>query len=253
MGRELFDYAFKEYSNRWMFKHPTPADFFRTMEDASSVDLDWFWRGWFYTNDHVDLSINDVKFFKVDAKEPKKMDENNTDRSKGISHMRNKEEIEETYDEKDKSLRDFYSEYNPFVESNMDNKEYDDYINSLSDAERGVLDADLNYYQIEIENVGGLVMPVILEFVYADGTSEIERIPAEIWLKDAGTINKVFAKEKPVVKINLDPFLETADVDTSNNNFPPEEQTNRFEIFKQEQYKAPNPMQRAKKKKVSRP
>ncbi|PTB87087.1 aminopeptidase, partial [Pseudidiomarina aestuarii] len=57
MGRELFDYAFKEYARRWMFKRPTPADFFRTMEEASGVDLDWFWRGWFYSTDHVDISL----------------------------------------------------------------------------------------------------------------------------------------------------------------------------------------------------
>ena len=65
MGRELFDYAFKEYARRWAFKHPEPADFFRTMEDASGEDLDWFWRGWFYGTDACDISLDTVKYYKA--------------------------------------------------------------------------------------------------------------------------------------------------------------------------------------------
>ena len=254
MGRELFDFAFKEYSNRWMFKHPTPADFFRTMEDASSVDLDWFWRGWFYTNDHVDISIDDVQYFKVNSKKPDPNAGEVSDREKGISHMRNKEEIDKTYDEEDPSLRDFYSTYDPFKESQMDQNEYDEYIESLSEKEKAVLDDDLNYYQIKLSNKGGLVMPVILEFEYADGTSEVIRIPAEIWKLGTSTnVSKVFAKEKEVVAITLDPFLETADTDTSNNAFPPKKEDSKFEMFERKQFNQPNEMQKAEKKKAERP
>ena len=252
MGRELFDYAFKEYANRWMFKHPTPSDFFRTMEDASSVDLDWFWRGWFYTNDHVDISIDDVKYFKVNSKDPKD-NARPTDRDKGISYIRNKEEIEKTYDEEDPTLIDFYSTYDPFKESQMDESEYDEYINSLSENEKAVLTDDLNYYQINFSNKGGLVMPVILEFTYTDGTTEVVRIPAEIWKLQNTNVSKVFALEKEVATIALDPFLETADTDTSNNHFPPKNEADKFEVFERTQSSRPNEMQKANKKKVERP
>jgi hypothetical protein len=69
MGQELFDRSFKEYAQRWAFKHPKPADFFRTLEDASAVDLDWFWRGWFYTTDTNDQSIDQVKWYRVKTDE----------------------------------------------------------------------------------------------------------------------------------------------------------------------------------------
>jgi len=254
MGRELFDFAFKEYSNRWMFKHPTPADFFRTMEDASSVDLDWFWRGWFYTNDHVDISIDDVQYFKVNSKKPDPNAGEISDREKGISYIRNKEEINKTYDEEDSTLRDFYSSYDPFKESQMDKEDYDEYIESLSDKEKAVLNDDLNYYQINLSNKGGLVMPVILEFEYADGSTEVIRIPAEIWKIGTSTnVSKVFAREKEVVSITLDPFLETADTDTSNNSFPPKEDESKFELFERKQLNQQNEMQKAEKKKAERP
>ena len=253
MGRELFDFAFKEYANRWMFKHPTPADFFRTMEDASSVDLDWFWRGWFYTNDHVDMSIDDVKYFKVNSKKPDPNAVDKTDRERGISYIRNKEEIKETYDEQDPSLVDFYTTYDPFKESQMDKSEYDDYINSLSEKERAVLNNDLNYYQINFSNIGGLVMPVIMEFTYADGSTEVVRIPAEIWKMGNTNVSKVFAREKEIATITLDPFLETADTDTSNNHFPPKNEESKFELFERQQSNRSNEMQNANKKKVEKP
>ena len=253
MGRELFDYAFKEYANRWMFKHPTPADFFRTMEDASSVDLDWFWRGWFYTNDHVDISIDDVKYFKVNSKKPDPNAVEKTDREKGISYMRNKEEIKKTYDEEDPSLVDFYTTYDPFKESQMDKSEYDEYINGLSEKERAVLNDDLNYYQINFSNKGGLVMPVIMEFTYTDGSTEVVRIPAEIWKLENTNVSKVFAREKEITTIALDPFLETADTDTSNNHFPPKNEETKFELFERKEMNRLNDMQKANKKKSSRP
>ena len=253
MGRELFDFAFKEYANRWMFKHPTPADFFRTMEDASSVDLDWFWRGWFYTNDHVDLAIDDVKYFKVNSKKPDPNAGELSDRERGISYMRNKEEIEKTYDEQDPSLIDFYSTYDPFKETQMDMSEYDNYINGLSEKERAVLNDDLNYYQINFSNKGGLVMPVIMEFTYVDGTTEVVRIPVEIWKMGNDNVSKVFAREKEITTITLDPFLETADTDTSNNHFPPKNEETKFELYERSQRDSQNAMQKANKKKVERP
>ena len=244
MGRELFDSAFKEYSNRWMFKHPTPADFFRTMEDASSVDLDWFWRGWFYTNDHVDMSIDEVNFAKMqDNQNDAKITAPTDNRDKGISYMRN-QEIKETYDEQDSSLIDFYS-----------NKDRPKTSKSKSEKknESNNKNEELNFTELVISNHGGLVMPVILEFVFADGSSEIQRIPAEIWQKNSTKITKVFATEKPIVSVTLDPFRETADVDTSNNSYPKKEEVSRFELFQQERQNEPNGMQKASKKKNSRP
>ena len=252
MGRELFDHAFKEYSRRWAFKTPTPADFFRTMEDASGVDLDWFWRGWFYTNDHCDLAMNSVKHFKIDPEDPTKrmeisMEEKKT-AQRNISEIRNEKDIKETYNEKDPSLDDFYTTYDATVPNALDKKEYAEYLEGLSDEDKAVLNSGLNYYEIEFKKIGGLNMPVILEFEYTDGTKYVERIPAEIWKMDAETVTKVFPSEKEVKRITLDPFLETADVDTSNNNYPPIAKADRFELFKKKRTRD-NPMQRANKAK----
>ncbi|MEL6987423.1 MAG: M1 family metallopeptidase [Bacteroidota bacterium] len=157
MGRELFDHAFKEYANRWKFKHPTPADFFRTMEDASAVDLDWFWRGWFYTNDHNDQQLVDVEYFKVDPKNPDVVMRDNKqkreDAPKYISDIRNDKEIKQTYDEKDPSLRDFYSTYDPLDVDNIDRDNYKKYMESLSDEEKAVVNSGKNYYKINFKNI----------------------------------------------------------------------------------------------------
>jgi len=254
MGRELFDHAFKEYSRRWAFKTPTPADFFRTMEDASGVDLDWFWRGWFYTNDHIDLAMNSVKHFKIDPEDPQKRMEvakaEKKTAQRSISDIRNEKEIKETYNEKDPTLNDFYTTYDPTVPNELDMKEYNDYVSRLSEEDKALLNSGLNYYEIEFENIGGFAMPVILEFEYTDGTKHVERIPAEIWKMDSKTVTKVFPSEKEVKKITLDPFLETADVDTSNNHYPPQAKADRFEMFKANKPRTrDNPMQRAAKAK----
>lgn len=256
MGRELFDYAFKEYTNRWKFKHPTPADFFRTMEDASAVDLDWFWRGWFYTNDHVDMSISDVAYYKIDTRNPileaeRKREKRNSERE-NISVIRNREEIKQTQNEIDSTINDFYTNYDPLRTDAIDEEEYNNYMNKLSQDEKELLKLNNNYYQITIDKIGGLAMPIILEFTYADGTQEIKRIPAEIWRFDQENITKSFVTEKEVVSITLDPFLETADTDISNNSFPPKLENDRFELFKRRQFGqrgrtggGENPMQRA--------
>lgn len=263
MGRELFDYAFKEYSERWKFKSPSPSDFFRTMEDASGVDLDWFWRGWFYTNDHVDLALGTVKHFKADPKDPTIQEQIARDEvavaRKNISSIRNAEEIKETYSDIDPSLVDFYTHYDRLAKDAIDKDEYENYIKGLSDEEKALLNSNKNYYEVEVKRVGGLVMPVILEFEYIDGTTEVFRIPAEIWRFGAEAVTKVFPTEKEVKNIVLDPFLETADVDTNNNYYPPRQVTNRFEVFKgsgrnRGASSGENPMQRAERaKKVIRP
>ncbi len=254
MGRELFDYAFKEYARRWAFKTPTPADFFRTMEDASGVDLDWFWRGWFYTNDHCDLAINGVKHFKLDPEDPTKrmevaMEERKT-AQRNISEIRNEKEIKQTYNEKDPTLNDFYTTYDAAVPNALDIKEYNDYVANLSEEDKALLNSGLNYYEIEFKKIGGLNMPVILEFEYTDGTKHVERIPAEIWKMDSETVTKVFPSEKEVKRITLDPFLETADVDTSNNHYPPQAKADRFDMFKDSKRRSrENLMQRDNKAK----
>jgi len=254
MGREQFDYAFKKYANRWKFKHPAPADLFRTMEDASAIDLDWFWRGWFFTTDHTDIALSSVKPFRVNTRNPmvenemtkKQMDA----REENISTTRNREQIAQTYDEQDRTLRDFYTDYDPLSTTVLDKEEYEKYLKGLSDAERAVLSADKYYYELTFENKGGLVMPIILEFTFADGTTAVQRIPAEIWKKDYKKVSKVFPFTKAVTGINLDPFLETADTDRSNNYYPSQAEVSRFDLFQSRRRgSGENPMQRDRRAK----
>ena len=258
VGRDLFDYAFKEYCRRWKFKHPTPADFFRSIEDASGVDLDWFWRGWFFTNQHVDLALNDVKWYRVDSKNPGKEKtaarEQKDAGQQYIGDIRNKKEIPQSYIERDTSLQDFYNRYDPYEVDDLDKVEYENYVSRLSEKERSMLEDGLNYYELTLSNEGGLPMPIILEFEYKDGSKEVERIPPEIWRYDQKSITKVFPKEKEVVSITLDPFLETADVNTEDNMWPRRPQPSRFQLYKNRRGRwgrgdGENPMQRAKRAK----
>ena len=252
MGRELFDYAFKVYSERWAFKHPTPADFFRTMEDASGVDLDWFWHGWFYTTDHVDIAIEDVKWYKIDSKDPRKENEWKREdyavANYDIATERNKKDVPQTAVERNPNLNDFYNSYDRFEVSNRAVSSYQTFYASLSEEEKKIVSKDMNFYEIHFKNVGGLIMPLIIEFTYADGTKEVEHIPAEIWRLNNEKISKVFVKEKEVVNITLDPYLETADVDTENNYYPERNVPSRFELFKRNNGPRPNPMQLSEKK-----
>jgi len=255
MGRELFDHAFKEYCQRWAFKHPSPADFFRTMEDASAVDLDWFWRGWFYTNDHCDQELTDVQYMQIDSKDPK-AEEARTKAHRSattydITRERNKKDIKETLNESDPTIEDYYTDYDPLDKDAIHDEEYKKYLDGLSAEEKALLKANNHYYTLNFTNKGGLVMPVILLFKFEDGTEELKRLPAEIW-RFGDTVTKSFVFDKKVDDIILDPYLETADVDVSNNSFKPKETPDRFEIFKNSRgrrsYNAgENPMQRAKK------
>lgn len=255
MGRELFDFAFKEYANRWKFKQPYPADFFRTLEEASGVDLDWFWRGWFYTNGHVDQGLADFKVYKLNSQNPvieKGLQQKNRDEGlQNISSIRNRKEIEKTYDEMDTTIRDFYTNYDPLEVDAIDIEDYSQFLNSLSDSERKVLSQDLYYNQLTIKNLGDLPMPIIFQFQFDDGSTQDYKVPAEIWRFGAQEITKVFPTEKKVTRVILDPYLEIADTDTSNNFFPPQDSPSRFDTFKRNTSAAnENPMQRAQRAKI---
>jgi hypothetical protein len=251
MGRELFDYAFKMYCERWKFKHPTPADFFRTIEDASAVDLDWFWRGWFYSTDHVDISLDDVKWFQLNTHNPEIEEPLQETQAKAkdqfIGDQRNKQSITQTLNEKDTSINDFYAKRNPYEIDALDRKDYSEFISKLSDAEKDVLNGNKQFYELVFSNKGGLVMPLIIEVTYADNSIEVIRIPAEIWRQYEEKVTKVLMLDKEVISFRLDPHLETADTDFSNNSWPRREEPTRYDLFKSKQQSGDNLMQRDKK------
>ncbi|VXB91861.1 conserved exported hypothetical protein [Flavobacterium sp. 9R] len=223
MGRELFDHAFKTYANRWKFKHPTPEDFFRTMEDASAFDLDWFWRGWFYSTDFVDIGINEVKQYYVT--------DTPTTELKNAKVRRGR----------------FGEEKGPFVYlvegTNAELKESDkkalkveefkllaDYVNEkLTAEEKASLNAPKFFYEVEFNKPGGLIMPILVELTYEDGTTENFKYPAQIWRKNNDTAKKVYATSKAIKKIQIDPKLETADIDVTNNSWPKAEVKSKFD------------------------
>jgi Peptidase family M1 domain len=266
MGRELFDYAFKEYARRWAFKHPTPADFFRTLDDASGENLDWFWRGWFYGIEPVDLSLDSVKWFKADLENaPKKVDSTRmmsiakpqVNSFEDISKIRNREDKNiQFFTDVDTSLHDFYWKYDRGI-APYDTTKYAQHVlqfdQPLDDSTRQQL-AGKNIYELQISNKGGLPMPIIIEWTYKDGTKEITRIPAQIWRLNETKITKLFMKDKEVESIKLDPMRETADIDETNNSWPKMPELSKFEVFKARQQTARgipngnNPMQKAAEK-----
>ena len=260
MGRELFDFAFKEYSRRWAFKHPTPADFFRTMEDASAVDLDWFWRGWFYSTDAVDISLDSVKAFTVVKQEkvPVKIDTMYTFPTKKefehVSKIRNREEGIKFLVDQDTSMRDFYYFYQKPEVKEVQKKTRNVYENleTISDSSYAVLGGKY-FYELSLSNKGGLVMPVIIQWNYKDGTSEVDRISAYIWRKNENNLTKTFSKEKEVASIVIDPYRETCDINEKNNTWNVKEAPSKFDVFKSKagirgQSNGGNPMQDARKK-----
>lgn len=216
MGPELFDHAFKEYSTRWAFKHPTPADFFRTMEDASGVDLDWFWKGWFYSTDHVDVSVDEVQWYKMLT------EDNNLERK----NVKGKIEKSENSD-----MLDFGSEAETFVvtPSDYSRSEY-----RMAFPNEEVMEAakGKNFYRVKFKNEGGLVTPIIIEWTYADGSKEREQLAAEIWRRNENQVTKTFVKDKEVVGIVIDPDNKTADVAAENNIFPRKAPETRVDKFK---------------------
>jgi hypothetical protein len=247
MGRELFDYAFKTYATRWAYKHPTPADFFRTMEDASAVDLDWFWRGWFYTTDHTDLALESVKSYNASTRNPQvenaRLQQQKAAVPQSITAQRNAQEIKQTLVEEKPELKDFYNDYNPLAVTPADQQRYAALMSNLTPEQKGRLGDAQNFYELSLRNVGGLVMPVVLQMTYADNSQEIQTIPAEIWRRNNESVTKVIVTKKPVISFVIDPFQQTADTDLSNNAFPRQPAASRFELFQQQQQALPNPMQ----------
>lgn len=250
MGRELFDFAFKTYCERWKFKHPTPADFFRTMEDASGVDLDWFWRGWFYSTEYVDVSLDYVKNFELNSNNPeveKAANKKEADsKPQFIGDIRNKESIKQTVNERDTLIDDFYAKRDIYKVDRLDKKEYDEFQAKLTPEQKKLLNSNKQFYELAFTNKGGLVTPLIIQAKFEDGSTEEMRIPAEIWRMDDLTVTKVLIFDKPVVSFQLDPFLETADCDVNNNSFPPASKPSKFQLFQQKQSNE-NPMQRQKR------
>ena len=246
MGRELFDFAFQQYSRRWMFRRPMPADLFRTMEDASAVDLDWFWRGWFYSTEHTDIAIEGLRRYRLDSRDPEV--------EKAIARTERDEEPVTLARARNASLpkrvdafpglRDFYNEFDELDVTDADRAEFTKLIEGLEDRERDLLDLQQEIYVVELANVGGLVMPVVLELHYADGSTEERRIPAEIWRRDAERASKLLLTDRPIDHIVLDPHLETADADLENNRFPRQPTEGVIRLTKRP--KRPNPMQKAR-------
>ncbi len=240
MGRKLFDYAFKEYAKRWAFKHPNPADFFRTMEDASGIDLDWFWRGWFYTTDPVDLAISDVKEITLDTKEPqiksKKLAKEEKEKRPYISDKRNQIAYKSIMELKP-HLKDFYNEYDKYGVYPTDISNYQKYTSQMGKEDKEFIKTYKNkfFYELSFENKGGLVSPIILEMTFEDDTKAINYLPAEVWKLNDQIITKVFVTDKAVKQFSLDPYRETADINESNNHFPKKILSSRFELYKQKQ------------------
>ncbi len=260
MGRELFDFAFKQYATRWAFKHPTPADFFRTMEDASAVDLDWFWRAWFYDIEPVDISVDSVKAYTfVNTKEvPVKMDTMRIYPKKkefeSISKMRNKQEGLNFLVDADTTLRDFYYHYKPEAKMEIEKKaiNYYESYEPLNDSSFASIKGKYTY-EIYFTNKGGAVSPLIIQWNYKDGTSDVDRVNAYVWRKNEKNVVKTYAKDKEVASILLDPYKETADIDEKNNTWNIKETPSRFDVYKTKtvgrgQSAGGNPMQKAKKK-----
>ncbi|WP_373415199.1 M1 family metallopeptidase [Glaciecola sp. KUL10] len=242
LGRELFDFAFKEFSQRWMFKRPTPSDFFRTMEEASGVDLDWFWRGWFYSTDHVDISLDHVYKLRLDTKDPDidfaRQRETEMDKPKSLTDERNQAEGIELWVNKNSDIKDYYDENDRWTVTNKDRNSYKSFVDKLDPWEKRVFERavkeDKNYYVLDFSNKGGLVMPIILELEFEDGSKDNMYIPAEIWRRSPKAVSKLIVTEKDKVlkSVTVDPRWETADVDVENNHYPRRIIPSRIETYK---------------------
>lgn len=266
VGREAFDEAFRTYARRWMFKSPTPADFFRTIEDATGEDLDWFWRGWFYGIEACDIAIDTVKHAVPDVTAVPNITKDTTymvplakpsvNAYEDISKIRNKQDKSIKFEtDRDTALRDFYWRYDRDMEKH-DTSKYAVVVapnTEQMDEEGKRKYGNKHMYEITFSNKGGLVMPIIIEWKYKDGTSEIERIPAQVWRKNEKKVSKAFVKDKEVASIKLDPYRETADIDETNNSYNEIAPPSKFKLFKQKQNvpqtQGVNPMQKAQEKK----
>ena len=273
MGRQLFDYAFKEYARRWAFKHPQPADFFRTMEDASAEDLDWFWRGWFFSTDVTDIALDSVKYARADFTPRSNGQSRLTDTTimmglakpqvnpfEDISKIRNRQDPNIKFlTDVDTSLRDFYWRYDRGLEP-YDSTRYavvaPANAENVDEATKQRL-ANKHFYELQFSNKGGLVMPIIVEWTFKDGTKEVDRIPAQVWRYNENRVTKFFMKDKEVASIKLDPMRETADINEGNNTWgSATAEPTRFQVYKQKQggpargsTTGPNPMQKSQERK----
>ena len=250
LGRELFDFAFKEYARRWKFKRPMPADFFRTMEDATAKDLDWFWRGWFYTTDHCDISLDKIDVYMVDRRTPDEIaaDEKNKKEAQlpTLSKKRNKELVKRA--DQFPELKDFYNQYDPRAVTDEQRAAYRKSLEQMTEHEKELLANTDRFYRLQFRNVGGLVMPIIVLLTLEDGSTKEVRIPAEAWRVDATVCDTLVITAQPIVKFELDPYRETADINRDNNHFPPVLEPTRFQLFKsQRRGSEDNPMSRAKR------
>ena len=242
LGRELFDFAFKEYSQRWMFKRPTPADFFRTMEEASGVDLDWFFKGWFYTTDHVDVSLDSIHKLTMNSKNPdidlNRQREDVKASPKALFGVNNKAEKRRTWVDLNRDVKDFYDDNDRFTVTNKERNKYNSFLKDLKPWERKAFERAIkenkNYYALSFSNKGGLVMPIILGLTFTDGSTQRMYIPAEIWRKNADHVTKLltFDKGKELKDVVIDPSWETADVDIENNYYPRRIIPSRIEAYK---------------------
>ncbi len=241
MGRELFDFAFREYATRWRFKRPTPADFFRTMEDASAVDLDWFWRGWFFDTEHVDMAITDVRQYKISSQDPEVEKDKDRDEFKArtpetITQTRNREEGLVTRLERFPELNDFYTENDQFTITNKDRNSFKSFLSGLKDWEKEVYERAMQddnfYYFVDFENVGGLLSPLPLTLTYEDGSTEDLMVPVEIWRRNSEAVTKLIVRPRKIVSIALDTKHQTADANYDNNSFPPVISENRIKMYK---------------------
>jgi hypothetical protein len=237
LGRELFDFAFREYARRWKFKRPTPSDFFRTMEDASGTDLDWFWRGWFYTTDAVDVSVDGITEYGVSSKNPE-LEKAWKKAQKGlepisVTEQRNAGTLARRVDAHPE-LKDFYNEHDDFTVTNKDRNKFNETIDTLEPWEKALLAQGKHLYLVDFSNVGGLVTPLVLEIELKSGKKYIERIPAEVWRYSTKKITKLIVTDEPMVGLTQDPYWETADTDVSNNSWPRKITQSRLELYKSE-------------------
>lgn len=252
LGRERFDYAFSQYANRWKFKRPTPSDFFRTMEDASGTDLDWFWRGWFYSTDHVDVAIEGIELYLIDSGDPDEAAERKRKqkdaREDSISDERNRELPLRRRIEWRPGLKDFYNapDYDEDKVEENDRKNYQKFLDKLDDEQRAMLRRTTRFYVVHLSNKGGLVMPVPMRIHYADSTSEDVQLPAEIWRVNSKEVKRLFLSEKEIVRLEIDPKREIADTDGGNNHWPPKLEPSRFKLY--QSGKSSNPMRKAAEK-----
>ncbi len=244
LGREAFDHAFKTYAKRWMFKRPTPSDFFRTMEEASGVDLDWFWRGWFYSTDHVDVSVDEVKWLQLDSRDPaiekpkKKKEEDELPKTLTRERNYSLSKRIDRYPE----LKDFYDSYDKATVLPSEKKKFESLIKELKEEkiDPALLQTKHNFYLIEFSNVGGLVTPVILKVEYTDGSSEELKLPAEIWRFNTEKAAKLLFTKKELKSVTFDPRQELVDTDIENNYWPRRPVKSKFQLYKDD--KPVNPM-----------